>query len=168
MCRENLIDFDSYVIFEDGRIFSKHRNRFINGTTNKDGYVRVCLKCKDGTFKGFLVHRLIFFYFNGEIPEDMRVNHIDENKKNNAKDNVNLLSHKDNCNWGTRNKRISERHKGIKLGSPSEETRKKQSAAQKKRFETSSPWNKGIKNCFSEETLNKMRKPHKKNAKCTL
>ena len=38
MCRENLIDFDKYVIFENGKIFSKHWNRFIDGTVNKDGY----------------------------------------------------------------------------------------------------------------------------------
>lgn len=118
MCRENLIDFDKYVIFEDGKVFSKHWNRFIDGTVNKDGYLRVCLKCKD------------------------------------------------NCNWGTRNERISKSHKGVKLGSPSEETRIKQSDAQKKRFQTNSPWNKGIKGCFSDETLIKMRKPHKK--RCQL
>lgn len=166
MCRENLIDFDKYVIFENGKIFSKHWNRFIDGTVNKDGYLRVCLKCKDNNYRGFLVHRLVYFYFNGEIPEDMRVNHIDENKMNNTKENVNLLSHKDNCNWGTRNERISKSHKGVKLGSPSEETRRKQSYAQKKRFQTNSPWNKGIKGCFSDETLIKMRKPHKK--RCQL
>lgn len=137
MCKENLIDFDKYAIFEDGKIFINHWNRFLDGTVNKDGYLRVSLKCKDNNYRVFLVHRLVYFYFNGEIPEDMEVNHIDENKMNNTKENLNLLSHKDNCNWGTRNERISKAMKGRKVSSGmtghkhSEESKKKISVKRK-------------------------------------
>lgn len=134
MCRESLIDFNYYDVYEDGRIWSKHFNRWINGTINEDGYLRMSLKCKDGSFSGFLLHRVIYFYFKGEIPDDMYANHIDENKLNCSASNINLLSHQDNCNWGTRNKRISKANNGRKSGSPSEETRKKMSDAQKKRM----------------------------------
>ena len=46
MCRESLIDFNYYDVYEDGRIWSKHFNRWINGTINEDGYLRMSLKCK--------------------------------------------------------------------------------------------------------------------------
>lgn len=134
MSRESKIDFNYYDVYEDGRIWSKHRNRWLDGTINEDGYLRVGLKCKDGSFSSFLLHRVIYFYFKGDIPEDMRANHIDENKLNCSVDNINLLSHQDNCNWGTRNERISKHHTGRKIGSPSEETRKKLSQGQKNRF----------------------------------
>ena len=134
MCRENLIDFSCYDVYEDGRLLSKHWNRWLDGTINEDGYIRVCVKCIDGAFRGFLLHRLIYFYFKGEIPDYVTVNHIDENKLNCSIDNLNLLTHQDNCNWGTRNERISKAHKGKKKGSPSEETKRKMSEVQKIRL----------------------------------
>lgn len=134
MCRENKIDFNYYDVYDDGRIWSKHWNRWIDGTINECGYLRMSLKCKDGSSSGFLLHRAIYFYFKGDIPENMYVNHIDENKKNNSIFNLNLLTHKENCNWGTRNERISKRHLGCTHGSPSEQTRMRQSEAQKKRL----------------------------------
>lgn len=160
MCREDLVDFSKYNVFEDGRIYSKHWYKFIEGTENEDGYLRVTLKCIDGKFRSFLIHRLIYHHYNGVIPEDMRVNHIDEDKKNNSKSNLNILSHKDNCNWGSRNERISKHNQGLKHPSPSEDARKHMSESQKKRFETTSIWNKGMKGCFSDEVINKMRKSH--------
>ena len=83
---------------------------------------------------GFMLQRVIYYYFKGDIPDDMKVNHIDENKFNNSIDNLNLLSHTDHCNWGTRNERISNALKGRKNGSPSETTRRHMSDAQKRRF----------------------------------
>lgn len=134
MCRENLIDFSSYKIYEDGTIFSKHRQRPLKGAETPDGYLRISLKTVDGMSDSFMWNRVIYYYFNGDIPDEMKVNHIDEDKKNNSIFNLNLLTHEENCNWGTRNVRISKAHKGRKSGSPSEETRKKMSDAQKRRM----------------------------------
>lgn len=131
MCRESLIDFSKYEIFEDGKIWSKHFKRFCKFTETKDEYLRGTFKKIDGSFDSYLINRVIYFYFNGDIPEDMKVNHIDENKKNNSISNLNLLSHEDNCNWGTRNERISKSHTGVKIGEMKEETKKKISESQK-------------------------------------
>ena len=72
-----------------------------------NNYMIVCL-CKDGEQANRFVHVLVWEAFNGLKPEGMQVNHIDEDKMNNRLDNLNLMSPKDNCNWGTRNKRISK------------------------------------------------------------
>lgn len=77
------------------------------------GYFQVGL-CKDNKRSFFLVHRLVWEAFIGTIPEGMQVNHIDEDKTNNRLDNLNLLTCKENCNHGTRNKRISKKLKGAK------------------------------------------------------
>lgn len=134
MCRENLIDFSRYEVFEDGKIWSKYWNRFIKGSKTPDGYLRVTLAKQDGSKDSYLLNRVIFYYFKGEIPDEIKVNHIDENKLNNSISNLNLMTHRENCNWGTRNERISKAHKGRKSGSPSEEIRKKMSDAQKRRM----------------------------------
>lgn len=99
--------------------YSDDRLRFFKGSILKavkikDGYLSICL-CKDGKQKNFLVHRLVWEAFNGEIPEGMQVNHINEDKTDCSLGNLNLLTHGQNCNWGTRNKRSAEKRKNGKL-----------------------------------------------------
>lgn len=108
MDKLNLIDFERYTITKDGKIFSKYYNRFIICKPNaRGGYAKLTLKCKDGVLRQYYWHRVIWFYFNGDIPNSMQINHKDECKTNNALDNLELLSPKDNCNYGNRNNKIS-------------------------------------------------------------
>ena len=93
--------------------------RLLKLQTGKDGYLQVLLY-KDGNVKCFLVHRLVWEAFVGKIQEGLQVNHIDENKENNfvfvnpdgsvdlQKSNLNLMTPKDNVNWGTHNQRMVE------------------------------------------------------------
>ena len=72
----------------------------------KTGYSHVIL-CKNGN-KGKYVHRLVWEAFNGPIPSGLEVNHIDEkNKQDNSLSNLELMTHKQNCNYGTRNERAN-------------------------------------------------------------
>lgn len=71
------------------------------------GYLRVEL-CKEGKGKWFYVHRLVAHVFipNPEgLPE---INHRDENKTNNLVDNLEYCDRKYNCNYGTRNERMTK------------------------------------------------------------
>jgi hypothetical protein len=56
---------------------------------------------KNGKCEKMFVHTLVYGTFNNEIPEGMQVNHIDENKTNNCLSNLNLMTAKENTNWGT-------------------------------------------------------------------
>ena len=49
-----------------------------------------------GINKKILIHRGVWEAFNGEIPEGMDVDHIDNNPANNALSNLQILSRKDN------------------------------------------------------------------------
>ena len=111
MCRESLIDFSKYTITEDGRIFSKHFNRYMSGYIDSEGYVQTSFICTGTKANTFNFHRVIWYYFNGDIPEGMQVNHIDEDKTNNALSNLNLMTPKQNSNWGTKNERQGETFK---------------------------------------------------------
>lgn len=75
--------------------------------SDKDGYQLVQL-CKDGKRKAFLVHRLIYEAFCGKIPSGMQVNHINECKTDNRLCNLNLMTPKENTNWGTRTERSAK------------------------------------------------------------
>lgn len=82
-----------YYATEDGRILNLSSNTVM--CQNLSGkYLRVHLAY--GLNKKFLVHRVVWESFNGEIPDDMDVDHIDGNPQNNQLSNLRLLSHKDN------------------------------------------------------------------------
>lgn len=61
---------------------------------------------KDTKAHYLILARVIWETFNGPIPPGLQVNHIDENPANNALSNLNLMTPKENSNWGTRNQRI--------------------------------------------------------------
>lgn len=77
------------------------------------GYLQVHL-WKNGNGKYYCVNRLVWSAFNGEIPEGLQVNHIDENPFNNCIWNLNLMTCEENNNYGTRNERISASLRGRK------------------------------------------------------
>ena len=57
----------------------------------------------------YLVHRVVYESVTGEpIPEHLECNHISEDKTDCRFENLNLMSHKDNVNWGTRTERCSK------------------------------------------------------------
>lgn len=71
------------------------------------GYLQVGLS-KGGKRKHFKVHRLVWEAFNGPIPEGYECNHINEDKTDNRLENLNLMTPKENTNWGTRNERVAK------------------------------------------------------------
>lgn len=59
--------------------------------------------------KYLFIHRLVYEAFNGTVPDGMQVNHINEDKTDNRLENLNLMTRKENINWGTANQRRSEK-----------------------------------------------------------
>ena len=97
------------------------KERVLKLRLNQNGYYDVCLGKQR-----YRVNRLVYSAFNGPIPEGMQVNHINEDKTDNRLENLNLMTPKENCNWGTRNDRlcghsaVSERLWVIKLNKNNE------------------------------------------------
>lgn len=101
MCRELNINFDCYSIFDDGTIFSNwFKGKQVSGCPDKDGYTLVKLKLKDGSYDQFRLHRVIWVYFNGEIPEGKVLDHIVpiSNGGGNELSNLRCVTPKENSN----------------------------------------------------------------------
>lgn len=102
-------NYDNYDVYEDGRIYSYKRNKFLKPQTRPNGYQQVKLVDNEGNAKWHLVHRVVWEAFSGEpIPSGMQINHIDEKKDNNIRSNLELVSPKQNINYGSRNSRAAK------------------------------------------------------------
>ena len=102
-------NYDNYEVFEDGRIWSYSRKKFLKPKTEKNGYQRIQLYDNEGNRKSYLLHRVVWEAVTGApIPSKMEINHISEAKDENFIENLELVSRKYNCNFGSRNSRVSK------------------------------------------------------------
>ena len=103
-------NFTKYEVYEDGRIWSYSRKKFLKPHTTKDGYQQVRLSDNEGESKWYRLNRVVYEAVSGEpIPEGLQVNHRNEDKTDNRFfENLNLMTPKENCNFGSRNARVSK------------------------------------------------------------
>ena len=112
---KNLANVEEYEKYEDysvtnfGEIISHKRkkDRVLKPGDNGRGYLGVVLSL-NGNLKFTKIHRLVAKAFCKGYSPKLEVNHIDENKTNNNYKNLEWVTHKQNMNCGTRNKRISK------------------------------------------------------------
>lgn len=101
-----------YQVSNTGKVKSMNYRRtgvpgIIAPGNTRDGYQFVTICKADKKRKNYLVHRLVWESFVGPIPEGLQVNHKDENKSNNSLENLELMTPKQNINYGTRNIRVT-------------------------------------------------------------
>ena len=98
-----------YEVSDQGRVKSLKfgKEKILKPWKTPDGYLKVSLR-KDGHTKHTYVHRIVSEAFIQNPNNLETVNHKDEVKTNNVASNLEWMSQKDNINYGTRNKRMSE------------------------------------------------------------
>ena len=107
-------DYTKYEVFEDGRIWSYISKKFLKPQTIKGGYQRVTLSDNEGNIKKYLLHRVVWESVTGSpIPEGLEINHRNEIKTSNMITNLELVSHKENVNYGSRNYRAGKSNSKI-------------------------------------------------------
>ena len=88
--------YTNYGAKEDGTILNLKTMRCRKLAPHKNGYL-VLQVWKNGKPKNYLVHRFVFECFRGDIPSDLQVDHVDNDKQNNCIDNIQLLTPAENC-----------------------------------------------------------------------
>lgn len=102
-----------YEVSDQGRVRSLSRNttkgKIIVQYKGGIGYLRVTLS-KNNLHKTHLVHRLVAqaFVYNDDPEHKTQCNHINEDKTDNRACNLEWMTPKDNCNYGTRNKNVQK------------------------------------------------------------
>lgn len=108
---------DRYLVSDSGRSWSIKWHSFMRNHPNDKGYFGINL-CKDGVFKRKSMSRTVALAFIEDTPEnwqELDVNHKDENPANNTVDNLEWVTHEQNCNYGHHNERIAASNRGRKM-----------------------------------------------------
>lgn len=96
-----------YAITSCGKVWSYRTKRFLSTHKNIKGYKRVYL-CKGNGGKLLAIHRLVAMAYIPNPDNLPQINHKDENKENNAVNNLEWCTNKYNSNYGARNKRMAK------------------------------------------------------------
>jgi len=91
-----IVGYPKYLIYEDGRVYSKNRNKFIKSFENRDNYLCIYL-FKNSQRKYISVHRLIALHY---IPNPLNlkeVDHINKNRQDNTIENLRWVTRSQNC-----------------------------------------------------------------------
>lgn len=91
-----LDNLNQYLITEQGTVYSLLKNRYLKGLTKQEGYKAVYLKQDNNIAKWYYIHRLVALAYHPNPDNKPDVDHIDNDRANNHKDNVQWVTKKEN------------------------------------------------------------------------
>lgn len=103
-----------YKISESGIVLSivYKNHRILKCAKDKDGYLKVCLRKNNKNYEK-KVHRLVAEHFICNDDKTKQVNHIDYNKENNHKNNLEWVNSFENQSHRSFNKKHSSIYTGV-------------------------------------------------------
>ena len=117
-------DYENYIIFKTGKVFSLKRNRFMKPKTDSYGYAHVGLYKKGHkTQKWLLIHRLLGLLFIPNPQNKPTVDHINRNSLDNRLINLRWATMKEQCDNQTKQKNNTSGVKGVSFVKPNKSWR---------------------------------------------
>ena len=80
-------NFPDYLIYPDGKVFSKKSKRFLKEYTRNDGYKTIGLS-KDRKEKRIYIHRLVGIHYIRNPENKPTIDHINRDKSDNRVENL--------------------------------------------------------------------------------
>ena len=96
-----------YAITSCGKVWSYRSKKFLKLLHRGNGYLSVNLY-KDGKMVSYSIHRLVAEAYIPNPENKPQVGHLDENPSHNWINNLEWCFAKENCNYGTHNKKLGK------------------------------------------------------------
>jgi len=106
-----IIGYENYLIYEDGRVYNQKYNRFLKPGT-RAGYKQVVLH-KEGKGKTHKVHRLVAEHYIPNPENKKCVDHINRIRDDNRIENLRWASYSENSQNQTKRVSNTSGHKNI-------------------------------------------------------
>ena len=90
---------ENYFVSNRGNVYSKYSNKILKNARTKDGHYRVDIHRMHK-----MVHRLVYECWVGPVPENLQVNHRDDDKENNSLSNLYAGTQQENIQDCTSNR----------------------------------------------------------------
>lgn len=137
VCRESFIDFSRYDVLKNGTIISHFKNNEMTVNNKANGYIINTFRKKDGKQESFSRHRVVWYFFNGDIPDGMEIGHKDSNPLNNSVDNLYLCNRKENMHNPITRKRMENAYKNIERNKKISENLKHHNVSEEQKYKQS-------------------------------
>ena len=108
-------NFSNYSVSSMGEIRNDKTNKILKQSHNNKGYMYCYIKRDDGVYKNCQVHRLVAKTFIPNINDKPCVNHKDYNPSNNNVENLEWVTHSENCLWSSKNISLASKGKNKSL-----------------------------------------------------
>tara|TARA_R110000822_G_scaffold113484_3_gene244629 strand:+ start:597 stop:1040 length:444 start_codon:yes stop_codon:yes gene_type:complete len=89
--------YNNYLIYEDGRVYSKKSKIYLKPSLNLCGYYIIALY-KNNIRKGIPLHRLLALHYIPNTDNKPCIDHKNRIRTDNRIENLRWATHKENCN----------------------------------------------------------------------
>ena len=96
--------YDLYAANENGEVIHIIKKVPMKGIKKHPGYMHCKVRKYGERQKSYLVHRFVWECFNGLIPEEKVIDHINNNKEDNRLCNLQLVTPQENCKKSAKNR----------------------------------------------------------------
>ena len=93
-----------YAADKEGNIINIKNRKLIKGNKLTNGYLNCSVRGIKGGYKSCFVHRFVWECFNGIITDGKVIDHKNNNIEDNSLDNLQLVTHQENCKKSATNR----------------------------------------------------------------